>query len=111
MDVHQKALQAFIDSELKRRDWSYRALADAMGVAPSTITRIMDQKKPAEITLEFLVKLSKATNVSLEGIIGMVYPDVSALRATPSSMVLAQQIEQLPDHLQMAIRALIASGK
>jgi transcriptional regulator with XRE-family HTH domain len=101
-------LRKFIVDEMKRRGMSNRQFAVLIGVSNATINRAVDEKNPTEPTLDFLLKLSKATNVGVFALIGMAYPDlVDFNQPSPAALVMAQKIEKLPSHLQEAIAAII----
>ncbi len=102
------ALREFILDEMKRRSMSNRQFAVVIGVSNATINRAVDENNPAEPTLDFLLKLSKATSVSVIALVEMAYPDLVELnQPSPAALIMAQKIEKLPAHLQEAIAAII----
>ncbi len=110
MNDRSTTFRQFLIDEMKRRDMSNRQFADLVGVSNSTINRAVDAKKPTQPTLDFLVKLSKTTSTSLFTLIEMAYPDVTdESKVNPSTQVLAQRIERLPEHIQEALMSLIRS--
>lgn len=99
----------FLLDEMKRLNIdSANRFAEYVGVTTSTITRATDERNPKKPGLEFLLKLSKATNTSLLALIEMTYPEeVGETSLSPTAQVLAQRIEKLPDHLKDAIAVII----
>lgn len=100
--------QKFLDTEMQKREMSMRQFAEFIDVAATTVTRMMDQAEPKKPGLDVLIKISKATHVSLPALVAMAYPDVSeATKLSASAQVLAQQIEELPDRTKEIVLALI----
>lgn len=98
----------FLQNEMQRRDMSARQFAEFVDVAPTTITRCVDEKNPQLPGLDFLMKLAKATGASITSLVAMAYPDLAiTTRPSPSAQILAQQIEQLPEATQEVILAII----
>lgn len=86
-------LKAFLQSELKRRDISMRQFADMVGVSHATISRLVaPDTEEVNVSLEFLLKLSKTTGTPLTLLIKMVDPEVpvetGALSASGYLMIL-----------------------
>lgn len=99
-------LKAFLQSELKRRDISMRQFADMVGVSHATISRLVaPDTEEVNVSLEFLLKLSKTTGTPLTLLIKMVDPEVpvetGALSA--SGYLMAQRIESLPDDIRAIV--------
>lgn len=104
--------QDFINDELARLEWSQRKLAEALDVAPSTVSRLLDPTEPSKPSLEILIGLSKVTGKSLETLIGLAYPDVALeMQLSPSAMLMAQRFEELPDDIQRTILAIMRGWK
>lgn len=99
----------FLQDEMERRGMtSAREFARFVDVAPSTVTRCIDEKDPAVPGLDFLIKVATATGVSITSLVAMAYPDLTiTTRPSPSAQILAQQIEQLPEATQEVILAII----
>lgn len=98
----------FLQDEIERRGMSARQFAEFVDVAPSTVSRCIDEKNPQIPGLEFLIKLATATGVSITSLVAMAYPDLTVTtRPSPSAQILAQQIEQLPATTQEVILAII----
>lgn len=100
-------IQRFILDEMRIRGLSQRQFADHVGVSNATISRIVDQSQPMPaISVETLVKMSRATNTSILKLIEMAYPEIAETTRgpAPSVEVLAQRIEQLsPEHQRMVM--------
>jgi transcriptional regulator with XRE-family HTH domain len=96
-------LKQFIEGEMKRRKLSLREFATLVDVSPSTISRTLSDDAP-DPSLDFLVKLSKATSTSLTTIVSMLLPDESQL-TDQDAKVLADRIARLSP----AKRAIIES--
>lgn len=110
--VRAMTFQEWLKSEIERRQMSYRAFANFVDIAPSTITRMLDEKEPQKPGLEVLLVLAKRTNTSLGILVEMAYPEVAAqTRISASAAVLAQRIESLPDDIRLAIESLIRRGE
>ena len=88
----------FILDQLRQRDMSARQFAIFADVDPSTITRAIDATNPARPGLDFLFKLSKATQISLGALTELAYPEMAQeTELSPDAKILAQRIEQLPE--------------
>ena len=98
----------FLQDEIERRRMSARQFAEFVDVAPSTVTRCVDEQSPAIPGLDFLIKLSTSLNISLPALVELAYPDYT-LKTNPSAAarIMAQQIEQLPQAAQDVIAAII----
>lgn len=98
----------YLQDEIERRGMSARQFAEFVDVAPSTVTRCIDEKNPVIPGLDFLVKLSKATGTSITSLVGIAYPDLTlTTRPSATAQIMAQQIEQLPEATQEVILAII----
>ncbi len=101
-------LQEFVSNEMKRRGMSMREFADFVGVSHVTISRVLDPSRAEyQGDIEFLVKLSKATKVSITSIVALAYPALATETKDISAQVLAEQIQQLPDAMREAVLAII----
>ncbi len=94
----------FLQDEIIRRGMSARQFAEFLDVAPSTVSRCIDEKNPLLPGLDFLLKIARATGVSITSLVAMAYPDLTiTTRPSPSAQILAQQIEQLPEATQEVV--------
>lgn len=98
----------FINDELKRRGWSQRKLAELMDVAPSTISRMLDEANPSKPDIEQFVKLSKVLHVGLETLIALVYPEeFEASNLSGTGRIIAERFDKLPDDVKQAVLAVM----
>ena len=99
----------FLNDEMKRRGYdSARQFAEFLDVDPATVSRAVSAHNPTRPGLKFILKLAEKTGYSVQYLIALAYPDVAGeTQLSPSAALLAQQIEQLPEHLQEVIRSLI----
>lgn len=112
MDDEGYTLRQFILDQMSDRHMSARQFAEFVGVAHTTINRAVDTRKEPKPSIEFLLSLSKATNVSVLTLLEMAYPDeVKANAVTPSIQVMAQMLSELPENIQQAIHAIIFSSR
>lgn len=91
--VRMNKLGEFIASELRNRDMSARQFADLVKTNHSTITKAM-YPNPPEPTLDFLVKLARATSTDLCALVALVKPDDTRVR--PEVQLVADRIARLP---------------
>lgn len=98
-------LGEFIAAQLHDRDMSARQFADLVKVNHSTITKAM-YKEPPIPSMEFLLKLSKATNTSLITIISLAFPNEN-LDVDLDARTLAERIMQLPPEKREIAEAFI----
>lgn len=105
-------LRDFILDEMHKRDMSGRQFAEFVGVAQSTISRAIDEREPTGPGVELMLKLADATHTDVTTIFALAFPDVAArTKLSPDAALMAQRIEQLPEHLQEAIRVLIRGSR
>lgn len=110
--ANQNAFREFIKDQMFRREMSARQFAEFVDVAPTTITRAIDEADPSTPGIDFLLKLAQATHVELSTLVDMAYPDIAtSTKASPSSRVLAQQIEELPDGIREVVVAIIRGSR
>ena len=88
-------LGKFIAEEIRRRQMSDREFARFVGVSSSTISRTLSEEAPKP-TIEFLEKLSKATNVSVGSLLALILPESHA-DIDPEARILAERIANLPE--------------
>jgi transcriptional regulator with XRE-family HTH domain len=87
-------LSQFIEQEISARQMSGRKFAEFVGVDNATIVRQRDTRKPQEPSVGFLIKLAKATGVSIQALVAMVAPeDVSNI--DPRALLIAERITHL----------------
>lgn len=94
----------FVLEEIKKRSLTPRQFALRVGVDPSTLTRLLDERNPSQPSVEFLIKMAAETGYAVTTLIGLAYPDVAAADNLPvSAMLMAERIKQLPDDLRNTI--------
>lgn len=91
--VVMTTLGDFIENELRQRHMSAREFATFIGVAHTTVGRAMYKDAP-DPTLDFLVKLARATNVDLCTLVALVKPD--DVKIQPDIQLIADRIARLP---------------
>lgn len=102
-----QSLGDFILDDMRRRDMSERQYAEFVGVANSTISRVVKQEDNSKPTpsIEFLAKLSKATRVDLCILVAFVYPELTNTNAQNS--IIGALASQLPADKQETILAMV----
>lgn len=101
-------LREFILNEMKRRDMSARAFAEFVGVGNSTINRFVSESNNYAPSLDFLSKLSDATQTDLASLLYLSFPETASRNAlSTDARILAQRIEQLPEPVRDAVKAMI----
>jgi transcriptional regulator with XRE-family HTH domain len=111
-----KVLGEFILEEMRRRGMSAREFADLVGVAHTIVNKFLNHgisemygdRKVGQPSLDFLEKLSRATNTDICYLISLVAPE--AVRVTNpdiDALALSRRIEQLPDNAKEVIDAII----
>lgn len=103
-----QTIQAFITEQMQLRDMSLRQFAELMRVGKSTLSRIMDQRSPAEISIDFLDKLATATNTDITFLVALARPE--ATKRDIAIMRLAERIAQLPPDKREIIEGYIRSA-
>lgn len=96
-------LGEFILDEIKTRQMTAREFANYVGVTHSAINKFLNHglsniyagKPVGNPSLDFFVKLARATNVDVRTLITLVYPELS--NVDPSDLILAERISNLPE--------------
>lgn len=99
--MDEKTLGEFIEAELKRRDMSAREFAKFIDVPNTLINKFRNHglsehyagKPIGDPSLEFLVKLSKATQTDICALLALVVPDAQII--DPQARIIAQRITRL----------------
>ncbi len=95
----------YVDREIKRREISIRGFAELLGLHHNTVIRYLNGEEP---TLDFLVKLAKATGADLIALIDLAYPGIiDQNRPSARAILYAQQLDQLPDEVREVIFKMI----
>ncbi len=106
-----RTFKEFIEAEITRRDLSARAFARLVGVDSKTINKFRKQDiaSAGYPSVDFLIKLARATNTDISYLMMLVAPEVAQSSAVrPDAMILSQRIEQLPDVYRELIDDIIA---
>lgn len=104
-----KKLQDFIWEQMKDMgDLSMRKFADVIGVSQPTISRVLDPNDPVFPSVEFLIKLAKATHTDIRDLVVMVAPDEVITGHSGEAARLAARLDKLTEEQQMVIDRLIA---
>ncbi len=102
----------FILNEMKQRQMSARAFAEFIDVTHSTINKFVDfgKKDVGYPSIEFLIKLAKATKTDIRTLIALVVPPevLEPSDVSPESILLSQRIEQLPEQYREVIDSILA---
>jgi transcriptional regulator with XRE-family HTH domain len=109
-----KTLGEFINEEMLRRDMGAREFARYVGVSNTIINKFLNHgtsdtyagKPVGDPSVEFLVKLSKATGTDLATIVALVRPESKA-DIDVEARLLAQRIAQLPAAQREIIEAAL----
>lgn len=107
--VTPMTLKEFIlyQMELRSID-SASAFAELVDVSKNTILRALEEPRTHEPSIEFMIKLSRSTKVDLRTIVQICYPnEVQETQMDASSLVTAQEIEELPDEGRFSVKAVI----
>jgi len=98
-------LAEFIESEIKKRDMSIREFSRMAGLSHSTVSQYLNEPDSRKVSIEFLVKISVATNTDLSSIVAMVYPELTSI--DPESRIMAEQIRKLPQDKRGMLGSLL----
>jgi transcriptional regulator with XRE-family HTH domain len=100
--------QAFIIELLKRDDLSATALAERLDVAPSTITRLLDASALTRPSVDLALKIADYAHVDAVTLLALAFPAIRKyMDVSPGALLMAQQIEQAPKHIQDVIRSIL----
>lgn len=103
-------LKEVVEEYLARNDMSLRALAERVGVSPSTLSKLIDDDSPSSPDVSTLIKLAKAISYDPLILIEIAYADqLKTDRYEVSARVLASRILRLPRFVQEVIEKLIDS--
>jgi transcriptional regulator with XRE-family HTH domain len=109
------SLRDFILEELDRRHQSVRAFAELVGVSHPAIGAIINPREGRQVkapSVEFILKLARATGTNALMLLMLAYPELRSdgerlSGGQFSSLVRAQQIEKLPQHMRQLIDAIL----
>jgi plasmid maintenance system antidote protein VapI len=97
--VMEMTIIDFLNDQMQKRDVGVRGFAKEIGVSHATISEILSGKQG--VTLEFLIKVAKATQIDLCTLVAFVAPNEARMSAKAALM--AQEISQLPPDKQAFI--------
>ena len=109
-------LREFLLDELQKRHMSARKFAKIVGVSHASITTHLNEDgRIKDPSVDFLIKLGKATNTNAMLLLAMAYPalksELEALVRLPiHSTLRLEQIENLPPAAQELIDAFLISA-
>lgn len=103
--ILQMTLDEFIETEMKKRGMSLREFAKLTDISPSAISKYLNSASERNVSIEFLVKLSRGTGIDLASIIAIVYPDDTEIDA--QARIWGQRIAELSEEDQDAIDSFI----
>lgn len=100
--------QDFLEDEMNRRKVSQNQFAELIGIASSTITRLMNRRNPSLPSIDLIVKLSDLTGVDAGTLLGLAFPALAErMKLSADTRLMAQRIEQAPENVQSLIKTLI----
>lgn len=106
MERTESNLREFILGEMKRRGMSAREFAKFVGVGHTTINDLVSKDRIPGI--DFLSKLADATQTDLAALMYLTFPETATRNAlSADARILAQRIEQLPEPVREAVKAMI----
>lgn len=99
----------FLLEEMKKRNMSVHAFAHWMGMAHTTINRLLDTRENTEPSAKTLAIMSEKLNVPIDVLFALAYPNIenAQFRNDPEALALAQQITELPADKREMMQALI----
>lgn len=99
-------LGKFIQAEMQRRELSANQFASIVGVSHTTIGRLIEPGDETQPTLDFLIKLAKATHTDICSLVALVAPEATTTNA--EAQLLAERIARLPADKREIARKLEA---
>lgn len=96
----------FLRKQMAHRNMTIRDFAKFIGVSShSVVQRAIDEEKPSTPDTETLIKISKALGVDMNTLSQMLDPSIPNVDF--EAVILAQQIQNLPEEDRRAIDALL----
>jgi transcriptional regulator with XRE-family HTH domain len=95
----------FIELEMKKRDMSIREFSRFVGLSHSAVSKYLNNPQEKNISIEFMVRVARATDTDLTSIVAMVYPEQTTIN--PEVQILAERIAQLPPEKRKMIDSLL----
>lgn len=105
-------LRNHIEEFLKQSSMKRVDMAKEMSVAPSVITRLLNDEDYS-LTLDMAIKLSKFMNIEFLSIIKLAYPDeiTEDLQISPTAEMIAREFDKLSPEFQKSILAIFFTAK
>jgi transcriptional regulator with XRE-family HTH domain len=99
----------FILAEMRERDMSAREFARFIGISPTVINKFLNygEKEVGYPSVDFLLKLAKATETDVGALMRMLDPELDEL--DPQVMVIAQEIANLSPHDRRLVEGFVRS--
>ena len=108
-----KHLGDFLRVLMERENLSIRGLAEKVGVSHSLIIKFLDFgiRDVGYPSVEFLIRLARATNTDIRYLISLVAPDVVQAEINPDTWLLSQEIENLSPEFREAIDGILMKAR
>lgn len=103
----------FLTEEINRRHMNVFRFAQFIGVSHTTVNKFLDygKKDVGYPSVDFVIKLAKATNTDISVIMALIDPTVPTGEHQPLTGLLAEEIESLTDHQRKMVAAFIQTIK
>jgi transcriptional regulator with XRE-family HTH domain len=110
-----KTLGEFLREEIEQRNMSIRAFAEFMGVTHVTVLKFIEYGESEDAgypSMEFLIKLARATHRDIRYIITLIAPDDVVLNGGPDPelLYLSKRINELPPEYRKVIEVIVSAG-
>jgi transcriptional regulator with XRE-family HTH domain len=106
-----KHLGAFLAEQLQERRMSVLAFSEFVGVSHATINKFLDfgEKDTGYPSVDFLIKLAKATGHDVRYILSLVVPSETLItnEVTPDVLDMSQRISRLPEQYRKIIAFIL----
>lgn len=99
-------LGRFLKAEIEKRRISIREFARRADISHSTISDHLNGIA-GEPTLDFLRRVSTYTGIDICTLISLIIPGSAQSGPSPETIVLAKQLQQLPDEMLAIVKRLI----
>lgn len=106
-EVNYVDFRDFIEQEMNHRKMNASEFAKFIGVAHTTINRLIDPRNPTTPSPDLLRKLSEKTEVHYSILSALVLPNAEPTEIDPKTLVRADRIRQLTPDQQEAVDDLI----
>lgn len=103
----------FLTEEMSRRNMSVLRFSQFVGVSHTSIHKFLEygKKDVGYPSVDFVIKLAKATNTDISVIMALIDPTVPTGEHQPLTGMLAEEIESLTDHQRKMVAAFIQTIK